>query len=146
VHAIPVGAAGYVPPLPPAWLFDAAALLWCLAWGIAAVHLLRKRDFDRRALAFTAVAALVLAIAGFALAERTDGARFAVVRRTTSLATDPALGGELGPTAIVGEVVRVTGRQGAWTRVRLDDGRDGWVQTAFVISLDAREGAHAASD
>ena len=58
---------------------------------------------------------------------------------TASLSSDPEIGGERGPTAIVGEVVSEIGRQGAWTRVRLDDGRDGWVETAALISLDTRD-------
>ncbi len=53
--------------------------------------------------------------------------------------SDPEIGGERGPTAIVGEVVREIGRQGAWTRVRLDDGRDGWIESASLISLDTRD-------
>jgi uncharacterized protein YgiM (DUF1202 family) len=40
---------------------------------------------------------------------------------------------------VIGEVVRVTGRQGAWSRVQLDDGRDGWIENSALISLDARE-------
>ena len=52
---------------------------------------------------------------------------------------DPQLGGERGATAIIGEVVRVTGRQGAWSRVRLDDGRDGWIESAALVSLDTRD-------
>jgi uncharacterized protein YgiM (DUF1202 family) len=49
--------------------------------------------------------------------------------------------GEVGATAIIGEVVRVDGRQGAWTRVVLDDGRDGWLSSDALLSLDQREGA-----
>jgi uncharacterized protein YgiM (DUF1202 family) len=56
------------------------------------------------------------------------------------------LGGDLGPTAIIGEVVRVTGRQGAWSRVQLDDGREGWVETARLVSLDPRDAGQVASD
>jgi hypothetical protein len=146
VHALPANSAGYVVPVPPGWVFNAAAILWCLAWGTAAVRLLRRRPLATRHLATVAVFGGVLAIAGFALADRTSGAHLAVLRRTASLSTDPTLGGDLGPTAIVGEVVRVTGRQGAWTRVRLDDGRDGWLENASIISLDPREGAAAASN
>jgi len=43
---------------------------------------------------------------------------------------------ERGPTALIGEVVRVTGQQGAWVRARLDDGREGWVDGSAVIELD----------
>ena len=51
------------------------------------------------------------------------------------------LGGERGATAIIGEVVRVTGQQGAWSRVKLDDGRDGWIESAALVSIDTRDAA-----
>ena len=88
-----------------------------------------------------AVAAGVIAIVGFGLADRLSGRRVAVMRRTASLNVDPQLGSERGATAIIGEVVRVTGRQGAWSRVALDDGRDGWIENAALVSLDAKEAA-----
>jgi hypothetical protein len=68
-----------------------------------------------------------------------SGKHLAVMRHTASLSTDPQLGGERGATGIIGEVVRVTGRQGAWSRVRLDDGRDGWIESAALVSLDTRD-------
>jgi hypothetical protein len=40
----------------------------------------------------------------------------------------------------------VDGRQGAWSRVVLDDGRDGWLETDTVLSLDEREGAAIATE
>ena len=63
------------------------------------------------------------------------------MRHTASLSTDPELGGERGATAIIGEVVRVTGRQGAWSACVLDDGRDGWIESAALVSLDTRDAA-----
>jgi hypothetical protein len=85
------------------------------------------------------VTAALLAIGGFALNERLNGKHLGVMRHTASLNTDPQLGGERGATAIIGEVVRVTGRQGAWSRVRLDDGRDGWIENTSLVSLDSRD-------
>ena len=75
-------------------------------------------------------------ICGFVLSDRASGRHAAVMRRTESLSVDPQLGGERGPTALIGEVVRVTGQQGAWVRAVLDDGREGWVESAAVIALD----------
>jgi hypothetical protein len=63
-----------------------------------------------------------------------------------NMSADPALGGARGATAIVGEVVRITGRQGAWARVVLDDGRDGWMEDSELISLDARDAAQVAGE
>ena len=94
-----------------------------------------------RAIASVAITAGVIAIVGFALADRLSGRHLAVMRRTASLNVDPQLGSERGATAIIGEVVRITGRQGAWSRVTLDDGRDGWIENALLVSLDAKDAA-----
>lgn len=146
VHALPSGAAGYVPPLPASWVFNAAALFWLLVWGGAAWAFLRGRPVPSRVLGTLAVLALAVLAGGIALEDRVSGHNLAVVRRTGSLAADPSLGAELGPTAIIGEVVRVSGRQGAWTRVILDDGRDGWMESASLLPLGARDAISLASD
>jgi tetratricopeptide (TPR) repeat protein len=143
VHALPWSSSGFVPPLPPSWLFYLAALLWYGAWVRA---LLRARGGHRaatRGVAMLAVTAGVLAIIGFGYADRVSGQHVAVMRRTASLAVDPQLGSERGATAIIGEVVRVSGRQGAWSRVSLDDGRDGWIENAVLVSLDPKDAAQA---
>jgi hypothetical protein len=139
VHALPWSAAGYVPPVPAPWLFDLAAVLWCLAWGTAAYRAARDQRVGGREVATLAVIAGVMALGGFGLSDRESGRHVGVIRQTSSLSSDPGLGGERGATAIIGEVVRVTGRQGAWTRVALDDGRDGWIENAALISLDPRD-------
>ena len=145
VHALPMSAAGYVPPLPTSWVFDLAAVLWCAAWGLGAYRATRGRSASARDIAPLAIVAGALMIGGLVLSDRYAGRHLAVVRHTASLSRDPELGGELGPTAIVGEVVRVRGRQGEWTRVLLDDGRDGWIEYAALIPLDASD-AVAISD
>ena len=91
-------------------------------------------------------AAVVIAIAGFGLADRMSGRRLGVLRTTASLRSDPELGGERGATAVIGEVVRITGRQGAWTRVVLDDGRDGWLEASDLVSLDVIDAAQIGGD
>ncbi|HVX40902.1 MAG TPA: hypothetical protein VHB25_15135 [Gemmatimonadaceae bacterium] len=146
VHALPVSSAGYVPPIPASWLFDLAAVLWCGAWGVGAFRARRGRAAITRDLAAVALVAGGFMVGGFVLADRFAGRRLAVVRHTAALSRDPELGGELGPTAIIGEVVRVRGRQGAWTRVVLDDGRDGWVDNAALVPLDAADATAIASD
>jgi hypothetical protein len=140
-HSLPITAAGYVPPVPASWVFDFAALLWIGAWGVAAYRAGTGKPNDDRELAVVAVVAGVIVISGFVLSERLAGRHVAVVRQTTMLRTQPDLAGDTDATAIVGEVVRVGGREGAWSRVVLDDGRDGWVETDSVLSLDDKEGA-----
>jgi hypothetical protein len=139
VHALPLSSAGYVPPLPSPWVFNLAAALWFAAWGLAAYRASRGQSVTNRPVLSMAVVAAVLAVGGFALNERLSGKHLAVIRHTASLSSDPQLGSERGATAIIGEVVRVTGRQGAWSRVRLDDGRDGWIENAGIVSLDTRD-------
>ena len=141
VHSLPWNASGWVPPVPASWVFDLAALLWCAAWATAALRLAKRRPDRGGAVAAMAICAALLFVGGFGLSERLSGRNLAVMRRTASLSTDPQIGGELGATAIIGEVVRATGRQGAWTHVRLDDGREGWIESAAVMSLDTRDAA-----
>jgi hypothetical protein len=142
-HALPIGSAGYVHPIPDRWVFVLAALLWCVAWGMAARRAWRGDQAHGGTLAFAAVLAGIIAIGGFALTDRVSGRSLAVVRHTAPLRDDPDLSSDRGPTAITGEVVRVSGRQGAWTRVRLDDGRQGWAGSADLLSLDARDAAQS---
>ena len=136
VHSLAWDSAGWVPPLPASWVFNAGAGLWLLAWLIAALRASRRLPWRSFELTLASAASILLLIGGFVLADRASGRRVAVMRRTESLSVDPQLGGERGPTALIGEVVRVTGQQGAWVRARLDDGREGWVEGAAVIELD----------
>ena len=139
VHAVPVSSAAYVPALPASWLFDAAALFWCIAWGTASVGAVRRQRIGARQIASLAVPAAAMAIGAFALTDRVSGRHLAVVRHTEALRSDPQLGADRGAIAIVGEIVRVSGREAAWSRVTLDDGRDGWVQSADLVSIDVRD-------
>jgi hypothetical protein len=47
----------------------------------------------------------------------------------------PALGAEGEAVPMAGEVARVTQRQGVWTRVSLDGGRDGWIASERLAPL-----------
>ncbi|HEY6210780.1 MAG TPA: hypothetical protein VIW45_00780, partial [Vicinamibacterales bacterium] len=75
----------------------------------------------------------------FGLDAQLSGRRLAVIRETSQLHAEPLLASDRGASAIVGEVVRVKGVQGAWTLVGLDDGRDGWIDTSELIPLDQRD-------
>jgi hypothetical protein len=145
VHSLPWTASGFVAPVPAEWIFVSAALLWCVSWGWAAFRARRGTSVRRTRLASLAVVAGIILLIGFEVRERDAGRHLEVLRSTASLSSDPEIGGERGPTAIVGEVVREIGRQGAWTRVRLDDGRDGWVESSALISLDTRDASQIAN-
>jgi hypothetical protein len=140
-HSLPLTATGYVPPIPASWVFDLAALIWIGVWGMAAYRSSAGKESDGREIALVAVVAGIVAISGFVVSERLAGRHAGVIRQTTALRAEPDLSGDTDATAIVGEVVRVSGRQGAWTRIVLDDGRDGWIETDALLSLDEKEGA-----
>jgi hypothetical protein len=146
VHALPWTSTGYVPPLPAPWLFNTAALLWCAAWGVAAYRAKKGRAGRRRDVTTMASVAAIVIVFGLVLSDRLAGRQLAVMRHTASLNVDPQFGAERGATAIIGEVVRVSGRQGAWCRVVLDDGRDGWIENTALISLDVRDASDALSN
>ncbi|MEO7083357.1 MAG: hypothetical protein ABI442_09265 [Gemmatimonadaceae bacterium] len=139
VHALTWTSAGYVPPVPVSWIFDLAALLWCVAWTRAGIRAARTKLIGGRELASLATAAGIIAVIGFALVDLQSGRHVGVIRRTGSLNIEPRLGSDESAAAIIGEVVRVRGRQGAWSRVVLDDGRDGWIESAGLIALDAHD-------
>jgi hypothetical protein len=146
VHALPWTSTGYVPPIPVAWLFDLAAAAWVGIWFYAAYRSSVDRRLALRTVTSVCVVAGLVALGAFALADRDSGRHAGVLRKTLSLNTDPDLESEKGPTGIIGEVIRVAGQQGSWTRVVLDDGRDGWVQASDLISLDVRDAGQIAGE
>ena len=91
------------------------------------------------ALAFAeAGAAVVVGLAAMELESRIEGSRLGVVRRATSLSSDPALGMDRGPSLGTGEIVRVLGRRGGWTRVEATADREGWIASSELFPLDSR--------
>ena len=145
-HSLTWRSAGFVPAFPISWLFDLAALTWLGAWGVAAYRAAHRIPIGGRSMNVAIGSAVLVAVAAFGLADRLSGRRLGVMRDTASLRADPELGGECGATAIIGEVVRVTGRHGAWSRVVLDDGREGWLESAMLVSLDASNSAEMGGD
>jgi hypothetical protein len=137
-HGLPVGSAGYVPPTPPSGAAAVGLVLWLLGWSIAARRASRGRPFSPPSTSMV-IAGSVALIATFGIEAQLAGRRIAVVRETMQLHDDPMLGSERGASAIVGEVVRVKGVRGAWTLVGLDDGRDGWIDSGSLISLDQQD-------
>jgi len=140
VHSLAWDSAGWVPPLPAAWVFNLGAGLWLVLWLVAAIRASRRLPWRSFELVLASTVSILLLIGGFVLADRASGRHVGVMRRTESLSVDPQLGGERGPTALIGEVVRITGQQGAWVRAVLDDGREGWVESSGVIGLDGGPG------
>ena len=137
VHGVRAFSPGYAPPIP----IDAVLLLMALCWvgACAAWH-----PRVRTRMPWTAswpvpliVAAVVLGLLSLSVDDRLSARGTAVVRASTSLRDDPAFGSDQGPVVVIGEMVRVLNQSGAWDRVELDGGRQGWLPVSGLVPLDA---------
>lgn len=130
---------GWVPSLPrnaTVWLF---AVLWIAAWGFAWVSRRRRpHPWAGRVPLPLLACALVVGLASIELESRISGTRLAVVRHAASLSADPAIGMDRGPAVATGEIVRIAGRRGAWTRVAASDDRDGWIASSQLLLIADR--------
>jgi oxygen tolerance protein BatD len=131
-----LASAGFVPPVTPTALAIALALCWWSAW-IAAATRIRRRAGSRRPTAMFGLATLALAIAAVNQVERLSGRDLVVIQTAGPIAVSPALGADRAGNTEVGEVARVRGLNGVWSRVVLDGGRGGWIETARLIPLAA---------
>jgi len=131
------GAPGWVPSMPAnagAWLFVALWIAtWTLAW-IARVPGRWAAGWPVR----VGTAAVLVGLGAMELESRVGGSRLGVVRHATPLSTDPALGMDRGPLVATGEIVRIVGRRGGWTRVEASAERDGWIATSRLLRVDDR--------
>jgi hypothetical protein len=134
-HGLPLTSAGFVPPLPVNVVAATALLLWIGGWGTAAFLARRGRRLTPP-LTAAIIAGSIALLSTFAIEEQLSGKHVGVVRSTIQLLGEPVLGSDRGANALVGEVVRVKVVRGAWTMISLDDGRDGWMASSNLISLD----------
>lgn len=125
---------GSVPFVGVTPLVFAALGLWLAACAVAAAAPVRGSPLRAVAIA-GAAAAVVLAAAGVVVDERLKAERLAVVRRGTSLSLSPAIGARRDARVETGEVAEAGGREGAWTHVRLDRDRSGWIPTSGLVSI-----------
>lgn len=126
---------GDVPPVSLNVLALAGAALWLAGWTIIAASRAKRRPrLPRLATGMASLAALI-AFAGVRQNETLAGKQHVVVVARSQLRAMPMLGAELRAGAEPGEVARVLGRQGAWTRIQLSDRRRGWVESGRVESL-----------
>lgn len=128
---------GWVPPVPAhaaVWLF---AALWLGAWALAWVAR-RPGSWAAHWPVPMGTAAVVVGLAAMELESRVEGSRLGVIRSAMSLTTDPALGMDRGPAVATGEIVRIVGRRGGWTRVEATDEREGWVASSQVLPIADR--------
>ncbi|MDE3126943.1 MAG: SH3 domain-containing protein, partial [Gemmatimonadota bacterium] len=137
VHGVPAMAPGYVPPAPIDLLLLVMALAWiavCAAWHPAVRD---RTPAAPRLIVPAVVVAALFGLAAIALSGRLDGRRLAVVRGPAMLSTDPGFGAGVGSDVETGEIVRVLSQQGAWMRVEVDGGRQGWLPAQQLVALDA---------
>ncbi len=137
VHGLRWSSPGYVPPVPlnaVLWLMAVCWLAACLMWHPS---FRRRWPWAHRWPASLAGAAALLGLSAIALGGRLSARGVAIVRTDTMLSADPALGAGRGATAVTGEMVRVLSQHGAWDRVELDGGRQGWIPVEGLASLDA---------
>ena len=143
VQSTAFGAIGFVPPLSAVVVLWTAAATWLAAWALAAALAFRRkprRVATRRSAYALGTVALLLLLAGLDIDQRLEARSLGVIRATTRLSSDPALLGETNGTALVGEIVRANRREGAWTHVALDAGREGWIQSSNIMSLERGSG------
>jgi hypothetical protein len=128
--------AGFVAPVTPSALAIAVALCWWGAWIAGAIRI-RRRGGSRRPMAVLAIAAATLAVGTVHQSERLSARDLVVIQTAGSLAVSPALGADRAGNTEVGEVARVRALNGVWSRVVLDGGRAGWIESSRLISLAA---------
>lgn len=130
-------APGWVPSIPAyaaVWLF---AALWLAAWTIAWMILRGWNRLVHWPVPIGAAAVLV-GLAAVELDTRISGERIGVIRRAAALTSDPAIGMDRGPLVGTGEMVRIAGRRGGWTRVEASADREGWVAASLVLPIQER--------
>jgi oxygen tolerance protein BatD len=131
-----LASAGFVPPVTPTALAIALAVCWWGVW-IAGAARVRRGGGSRRPVAMFALATAALALAAVHQVERLSGRDLVVVQTAGPVGVSPALGADRASGVEVGEVARVRALQGVWSRVVLDGGRSGWVESSRLISLAA---------
>lgn len=128
---------GYPWPVPPDAPLLLMAICWCAAWVLWHPRFDSRAAWARHWPVPLVVAAAALGIAAIAVQENLAGRDVAVVARRAALRTDPALGADVGPSVLTGEMVRVLNQSGAWDRVELSGGRQGWLPAQGLVRLDA---------
>jgi len=128
------GIVGDVPPIPVSMVAVLGTLLWLCGWTmIAWARVRRVRQGTGAALVMLAIAA---AVGGRVLRDKVDGRHTFVITASDRLRTTPALAADAVADVATGEVGVSTGGQGAWTRLRLSDGRSGWIESRLLESLE----------
>ena len=141
VRAEPAGSPGWVPDVPRNGMAVVFAVLWLTAWMFAWISSrpsAASRIWTSRAAMPLAAGAIIVGLVSIEAQSRIAGTRLAVVRSAGTLTSEPAIGLDRGPNVGTGEIVRVVGRRGMWTRVEASGDRDGWIASSLLARLDDR--------
>ena len=137
VHGLRLSSPGYAPPIPLNALLLLMAACWLAAGVLWHPSVVRRRPWAGAWPGPLAGAAALFGLGAIALGGRLSARGVAVVRADTMLSADPAFGADQGPTIVTGEMVRVLTEHGAWSRVELDGGRQGWIPAQGLAPIDA---------
>ncbi|MBK8249117.1 MAG: BatD family protein [Gemmatimonadetes bacterium] len=119
------GLLGDIPPVPTSALAMIGLGMWAVAWW-------RPGRTNSRWLA----AAIVVGGAAVALREQQVGRRQLVIAADEPLRDLPAVSGAPGARVTMGETARLVSQQGNWSRIRLADGREGWIEASQTHGLE----------
>jgi tetratricopeptide (TPR) repeat protein len=118
-----------VPPIPANGAAAAGLLVWALAGAAVTLRVRRRAGASLTPIVWSGGAAAVLLLAlSVRLGDVAEGRDLFVVRDDGAARTEPALAAEQAAPVQVSDVARVLARQNAWARVRLDGGREGWIE------------------
>jgi tetratricopeptide (TPR) repeat protein len=137
VRPLVFGTPGWVPAIPANAMVWAFAVLWLVAWTLGWLWRATPGTLSR-VVAPLSFLSLVLGLISMEIDARVGGKNAAIVERSLSLTSDPAVGMDRGPLVGTGEIVRVAVRRGAWVRVVASDDREGWVPAAELTFVADR--------
>jgi hypothetical protein len=136
VRAPQEGPIARLPRVPPPLAADIALGCWLLACATAAWRRGRRRRPGLPAISVVcAVLAIGAAVEGVLSNEAAVARHLVVVDRGTALYASPALDAEHASRVEAGDIARVSATEGVWSHVRLDSDREGWVESARLISI-----------
>jgi hypothetical protein len=128
------GLISMVPPVSSSEVAVIALVVWIALWSLLAT----RRRVMHAPLWVTLTLTGAVFVSGAAaggIAELEAGRRLAVIREAGGLRKSPALGADRGAGLLAGEVARTLSRQGVWTRIELDGGRVGWIESQRLLPL-----------
>jgi hypothetical protein len=126
---------GFVWPMDPRALLIAAYSLWILGWTLATARALRESRGGNAGSIAALLAAAAAGAGAVLLAGHLEGRSLSVVRDASPLREDPRPGSRIGITVLQGEVVKLRGETGGWSRVQLADGRAGWIPATALSHI-----------